>query len=470
MNNSLKKTIILADPPSVRHGPPPSIALRDQTLTSIYSKVIASHVSDKLLTRGLSCWNAVNTKYVTNYGLLMIGQALHNIGHNVKYDNGDYYSSVDEYISCLISQCARADVVCFTSTTPQFENVFRMARKIRETNPEIIIVLGGPHASFVNEEPNMLPFNMVLKGYSAQKSANAIAEYAVPPVERDKTQYVDVSGYEDIEKAFWLIPQSNLCSTLLYTYTSFGCPNNCRYCVEHKLCSKLNIFEARKTIKEIGFLVDKCNVRFVHLSDSDFFIHRGAANCFLDQLKNCSINACYSVNTNPKTLINKDVHNLISKFVDLGLVELLIGVEYFSPSVLKNMHKDYCIEEFFDAMVRLRAENPKLIISFYSLVGLPGETFDSQKENFDWFQRFFEEKLVDFSFPKFFVPYPGTDVYEHPDKYNVEILHRRWSEYHRWATPRPIKIPGLSDDDLLRELDDLYALSQRNILLINDNG
>lgn len=463
MNNLSIKTVILADPPSVRHGPPPSLVLSDQKLTSIYSKSIASHVSRKLLARGLSCWNAVNTRYVTNYGLLMIGQELHDIGHNIIYTNGDYYSSIDEYVAHLISLSKNVDVICFTSTTPQFDTVQTIATRIRAKNDQIIIALGGPHASFVDEKTNMFPFDIVMKGYSAKKSAKAIVQTHDYSVDFDKTRFVDVSGYDDVGKAFWLIPQEKLCDTLLYSYTSFGCPNSCEYCVEHKLCSKLKILETTKTLKEIEYIVNECDVRFVHLADSDFFIHKVASSYFLNQLKAHSINACYSVNTNPKTIIDSDIYELISRFVDLGLVELLIGVEYFSPSVLKNMNKNYCIESFFDGMIKLRKENPNLIISFYSLVGLPGETFESQKENYEWFHRFFEEGLVDFSFPKFFVPYPGTDVYEHPDRYNVEIVHQRWSEYHRWATPRPIKLHGLSDDDLLKELNDLYALSERSI-------
>ena len=87
---------------------------------------------------------------------------------------------------------------------------------------------------------------------------------------------------------------------------------------------------------------------------------------------------------------------------------------------------------------------------------MPGETETTIEENLRWTTSFWETRLFDFSFPKFFVPYPGTEIFEDPDKYGVKILHMDWEKYHRWALPRPIEIDGVQEKTFVKELKDLY--------------
>ena len=94
------------------------------------------------------------------------------------------------------------------------------------------------------------------------------------------------------------------------------------------------------------------------------------------------------------------------------------------------------------------------------MLGLPGTNIESRMENYCWFKKFYEAKLFDFSFPKFFVPYPGTDVFENPEEFNVQITHMNWEAYHRWALPRPILLKGVTDRDLLEEVEALYKIME----------
>lgn len=51
----------------------------------------------------------------------------------------------------------------------------------------------------------------------------------------------------------------------------------------------------------------------------------------------------------------------------------------------------------------------------------------------------------DFTFPKFFVPYPDSDIYLQPEKYDVTIKNENWNEYQRRQLPRPIIINGIRE-------------------------
>lgn len=454
-----KYSILLVDPPSVHHGPPDTIIAQDTNISSRYSQEISRRVSERLSQDGVGCWTAVNARYVSNYGLLMIGTLLSEKSCNVIYENGDYYPDIEDFISVLLSHCSRIDAICFTCTTPQYSTVSKIGFAIKEQYQNIKLFLGGPHALCFRDARPLTPFDIVLTGYSVRKSVDVILDFC-DNQQKPYPVVIPVDGYDDVPKNFGLIPPDKLPYTLLYSYSSFGCPNSCRYCVERKLIPKPIFCISDSNFTEIKYLVNECNVKFLHLADSDFFINTSTAERFLRVLVQDPIQACFSVNTNPRTIISRDVQRLISRFSQSGLVELLIGVEYFSPSVLRLMNKEYSIERFFDALKTIRKENPKLIISFYSLLGLPGVTKATQVENYNWFKLFFDYGLVDFSFPKFFVPYPGTDIFQTPDAFGVKILNDNWDNYHRWAIPRALSVDSISENDIIEELRLLYVLAE----------
>lgn len=47
------------------------------------------------------------------------------------------------------------------------------------------------------------------------------------------------------------------------------------------------------------------------------------------------------------------------------------------------------------------------------------------EENLNIIKEFKNNNLFDFTFPKFFVPYPDSDIYLHPEKYDVTIKKRK---------------------------------------------
>ena len=117
------------------------------------------------------------------------------------------------------------------------------------------------------------------------------------------------------------------------------------------------------------------------------------------------------------------------------------------------------MEKLFKALRIVKEEIKIPVMSLYTLVGLPGEDIEAINENIKVFRRITKEKLYDFSFPKFFIPYPDTDIYLYPEKYNVKILTKDWSEYHRWSLPRPIEITGMKDEDYIKEIEEISRIS-----------
>lgn len=453
------KRILLVDPQSITHGPPQVIKAQDRALTVVYSQSLDSAINKKIGTSSFKHnSNAVSNHYISNYGLLMLGQVFKKGGFDVEYINGDYYCDKNDFFSAIVHKAEFCQSVCFTATTPQYQDIVNVAYKLAELFPQKLLVFGGPHAYFFQFHNEKNPFHLICVGHDIEKAGKKIMEFTQNMTFPANTLICSVFGYTDCEKDFSLIPNKYLKNTLLYSYVSFGCPNKCHYCIEHYFTKKICSLILEDKLKEIDFLTNKADVNLVHLADSDFFINSHLASRFIRMLEEQHFNCCFTVNTSPNVITKKETIPLIKKFVQNGLIEILIGVEYFSEDELAKMNKKYNISDFFYSLSEIKENFPELIISFYSLLGLPGETPKTIEENIKWTSRFREANLFDFSFPKFFVPYPGTDIFEYPEKYMTEIIHKRWEEYHRWSSQRPIRIKGLSEEIFINELSELYNI------------
>ena len=82
------------------------------------------------------------------------------------------------------------------------------------------------------------------------------------------------------------------------------------------------------------------------------------------------------------------------------------------------------------------------------------------KFNVETFKDMRDRDLFDFTFPKFFVPYPDSDIYMNPDKYGVIITSENFDNFHRWRTPRPVKVIGMEDDTYIKEILDIIKTNK----------
>ena len=423
----MRKRILLIDPTSIHHGPPESIKEADNFINKQYVDKI-NEILDLRCNEPHE--KALSSKYISNYGLLMLASLLKK-DYEVNYINGDYFNNKKEFANCLKKIIINYDLIALTSVTPQFKEVKSIAEMIKNINPEIKIVLGGPHSRYylTHEVDDCL--DCVLIGYGLDKSK----------------EYIDK-----------LLKGEKIPSKIETNYYYDGCPNDCKYCVEHKFVNKLAFNCLDKKFAEVNKLVNKFNVKFVHLADSDFLIHKKTVEEFIKYVKTNRLNFCFSINTSPISLIRYINDDILKELVDIGLIEILIGAEHFSSKVLNNMAKIYDINSFIKSLYYLREANVP-IISLYTLVGLPGEHEKEIQENIQIIKYLKENNLYDFTFPKFFVPYPDSDIYLHPEKYNVIIKNDNWDEYQRWQLPRPIVIKGMNDQQYIDEIKTINEIS-----------
>ena len=446
--------VLLINPRSVSYNPPSAIECLDRSVLRDYSESINKAIQNKLGIL-INEYNAFTNRYCINQGLLKIGTAISKYVQ-VEYVIGDFFEQYEDFINEIEKQAKDSSLVCLTATTPQIKEIQQIATLCKTFNPQIKTILGGPHSLHFIHYPIPDCFDSVQIGSGCKQTIQLILNYLQNGIDINKR---NISfDYVEYDIDYSLLPIEKIRHAMLYTFTSFGCPRQCAYCVEHKLGRNVVYCSIQKKLEEIKYIASVADKKFIHLADSDFFLNTKHAKEVVRELASARLEVCYSVNISPQTMIRGEYREILKEFVEIGLVEILIGVEHCSMEVLEKVGKPYNQGKFEEELFYIKHVLNVPIVSLYTLVGLPFEHEKQIVDNVKVLTEWKDKHLFDYTFPKFFVPYPSTEIYLNPEKYNIRILTDDFSQYNRWCMPRPIEIVGMSDDKYIAEIESIYKL------------
>jgi len=63
--------------------------------------------------------------------------------------------------------------------------------------------------------------------------------------------------------------------------------------------------------------------------------------------------------------------------------------------------------------------------------------------------------MVDYFFPRVFIPYPGSDPFENPSKYGIDLEHG-WEAYARYSLTQPFDSKELPKQELEKQMLGFY--------------
>ncbi len=131
---------------------------------------------------------------------------------------------------------------------------------------------------------------------------------------------------------------------------------------------------------------------------------------------------------------------------ETGVKILCSGIENFSPRVLKMMNKKQNVESITAGCRKLRDKN--IWLNAYWLIGHPGDSPIEAAETHTRFEDFCERRLVNSGHAFIFVPYPGTDFFEDPDRYGIKITTYDWEKWQRWTDSPVSHLEDFSAEDI----------------------
>jgi radical SAM superfamily enzyme YgiQ (UPF0313 family) len=331
----------------------------------------------------------------------------------------------------------RPDAVGSTSVTLNFPAAARILCAVKEHNPEIVTMMGGPHVSF--DAPGTLTtypgIDLVVRG----EGEETVAE--LTPALRDRKKWRDIPGLSfrengavtetgtrpfipDLDElplpARHLLPLSRYRALgfPVSIITSRGCPYSCIFCQGRRMVGKkIRQRTASRVVDEIehvlSYGIDRINV-----ADDLFVSNKRKVRDVCEEIRRRGLTFTWSafarVNTvDPETL---------ALMRENGCDSVSYGVESGNQEMLDRIRKGITLEQVRKAVKMCTDAGMICHASF--IAGLPGETPDTLRET-----EAFAQTLGAMYGYHILAPFPGTTVREEVASYDLEILTSDWSLY-----------------------------------------
>jgi len=348
----------------------------------------------------------------------------------------------------------RPDAVGATSVTMTFYDAQQILRDVKNYNPEIITMMGGPHVSFM--APDTLrqypDIDLIVIG----EGEDTIAE--LTPVLKQQSKWRDIRGIAyrngdeiiitgkrdfiaDIDRI--PLPARHLLPISRYRALGFpvsmitgrGCPYSCIFCLGRKMVgSKVRKRKAKLVLDEIekiiGYGFDRINI-----ADDLFTTDKERVKEICAGIKERSLNLKWSAFARVDT-VSQEVFDLMAA---AGCDSVSFGVETGNPEMLKRIKKGIKLEQVYSAVKMCQQAGMIAHESF--IIGLPGETKDTLQET----EKFAKSTKALYGY-HFLAPFPGTTVREKIQDYDLEILTDNWSRYD--ANDAIVKTSSLLPQDM----------------------
>ncbi|MHB8050549.1 MAG: B12-binding domain-containing radical SAM protein [Coriobacteriia bacterium] len=369
-------------------------------------------------------------------GLAYLGAALLEAGHRVV--------AVDFNISGLnlrrVDRLAEYDkpaVVGISAMTETYPNALAIARRLKEANPTIAVVLGGAHPSIMPHEvlsDDAVDFVVVGDGESAivrlvsflESGEGRVEQIAGLGYKRDGVLHVNERApLPDPDEL--PVPARELFPLDFYSHainvlTATGsCPYRCPF------CSAASIWEGRRKMRspesivtELRMLVEGYGIDQVFFTDDIFTLDKKWVYRLCEELRTLNNPVDWECATRVDLVDGK----LLREMSSAGCVGVQFGVESGCQDILDSV-KGVSKQQVRAAVEASVKADIHTACSF--MVPFPEDTLDTLEESGQFMKTLHEagaEILLSYT-----TPYPGTYFYEHAEELGLRIITDRWEEY-----------------------------------------
>ncbi|MBU2616366.1 MAG: radical SAM protein [Nanoarchaeota archaeon] len=367
-------------------------------------------------------------------GLLYIAANLRKHGHEVRINDLSGIPQSEWEIGM-------ADIYGTTMYAPTMAISEQIARMCKEINPASKIVAGGAHPTAIPGEISSA-FDIIGVGEGEEIMVDIARDYPDNKRVYRKPLEEDLDIYPN--PAYDLIDPLSYKRTLggelaLTTLTSRGCPYQCSFCglADHHKTIKRRSPE--NVAEEIEFLKERYSITKFIFQDDTFTINKKRLGSMLDLIRPLGI----GFKAHGRS--GNDTAGDYLRLRDAGCETIAWGIESGSQKMLDLMNKQTTVRK--NEEVIQWAKDAGLISRAFFVLGFPGEDPQTIEET----QRFIERTDPDQYFVSNFVPYPGTDVWNNPEKYGITRIHTDFEKYYQingnGFGSRNIETENLSGDE-----------------------
>lgn len=291
----------------------------------------------------------------------------------------------------------RPQIVGLTCTTFNRGYVKMMIGLIKDIDSEIMIVVGGVHASFCYEQvlkqygadvvvigegeltfadlcsslEKKTPLDTV-RGIAYRENSDVVLN---PP--REIVQNLDELAMPDYSYAKPFIERSGMG----FLITSRGCPVRCTFCSTSSFWGqKVRMHSVARVVDEMEMLISQFNVRKIFFHDDTFNLGIARVKAICDEITARGIEIEWGCSCRV-TPVSED---MISAMVGAGCRHICWGIESGSETMLKKINKKITLSQIRNAYEISKKFSNIMSTGAFTMVGNPGETVNTILESVDF--------------------------------------------------------------------------------------
>lgn len=322
------------------------------------------------------------------------------------------------------------DIVGFTSLYSNLEYILRMSQAIKNENPRVKIVVGGPHSSYIRDElfevetpfdfsisgEGELPFLEILhKLQSGEKNNGKV----FGPKWATNLDTLPCPNFVDYNIEEYPIPMLPITMTR-------GCNNSCTFCgiIGNPVTGPYRERNPKGVIDEIEGNIKDYDVTNFLFTDALLNSNEELIGELCDLIIKSNLDIKWAAEVHPN--INEKI---VDKMYKAGCRFLWISPETGSKKTMDRMKKGVDIESSKDS-IRM-AHDKGIFVSTWLIVGFPGETESDVEDTISY-----AEDVKEHSDELLFVPFSlmkGSHIFDNPQEYGVTDIGREpcdiWCSY-----------------------------------------
>jgi len=393
-------------------------------------------------------------------GLAYLAAVLEQHGYKVEILDAPAFQLTYEKIPTEVER-RKPDIVGVTATTAVAPSALKTAQMVKDAVPEALVVMGGPHITFLPEETMKaepsIQIGVIGEGeYTLldlvktwEKNGNLKEVKGVIYRENGSLKYTEprplIENLDELPfPARHLLPMERYKvfgkhEILGLIFTSRGCPFNCTFCSSSLIFGKK--FRARSpknVVDEVEEFVEQYKSNHIEFVDDLFIFDKKRVKEICRELKERGLDVLWVCSARVDT-VDGEIFKVIR---DAGCIMVYLGVESGVQRVLNLMRKGIKVEQSVRAVKLAKEAGLQVVASF--VLGIPGETWEEAMETIR-FAKKLDPDFVQFSLA---TPFPGTELYRVAKEEGL-LLTEDWTKY---TVLKPVMQTEELSEERLRKL------------------
>jgi len=362
----------------------------------------------------------------------------------------------------------RPDIVGTNSVTMNHDEAVSLLKAVKDHDPGIITLMGGPHISFDYEDTlkNHPEIDIAVIG----EGEKTITELV--PVIHNRGKWCTINGIAYMENDHLVkTPKREFISDLdtlpqpprhllplskylalglpISIITSRGCPNQCIFCVGSKMVGqKFRTRSVSLILDEIQSLIE-IGFEQINFADDFFTVNKKRVKAICAEIKARNLNFGWSIFARADS-VNRDI---LQTMKDAGCHTVLFGIESGNQEMLDRINKRIKLNQIKQAIILCKDVGMRVLGSF--IVGLPGETSETLMDS----HKLAQELDVPYGY-HFLSPFPGTTLKEEITDYDLQLLTHDWSKFD--ANQAIVRTSSLSPEEITQFVEDYSNKKNRS--------